>query len=54
MVKILKEKMTLKCKGIFGLRAELDKYLTEGKIVKVISTKNSWYTIEVEGKNNTP
>ena len=44
----MRDNMQYKCKGIFGLRAELDKYLKDGKSVKVISVKNSWYTIEVE------
>ena len=39
--------MKIKCKGIFGLRAELDKYLKKGKTVTVLKSENSWYTIEV-------
>ena len=42
--------MEIKCKGIFGLRTELDKHLKAGKTVRVINSDNSWYTIEVNHK----
>jgi hypothetical protein len=45
--------MIKNCKGIFGLRDELDKAFADGKIVTVLSVKNSWYKIQIKEVPNS-